>query len=354
MSQKSTRRARRQTNDEDSTAKAPTPKPNGTEESPPILEEAKAQGPTPPPEETPPELQKEVTENETQKSPEPPEEKITNGTETEDMDISLEEKMDPLVVTDEPDPELVFEENSDLESGRESPVLSRCKTRRSLTRNIPTPKTPKGEEDLPKIDEDTPKMDEDTPEDSRDGEEPREELNVTFESCSENVSTKVQVGGDSTRLSYTESNFETNSFLQEAKNKSFGETLRRLSTRRTIRPISDDYRKRLLMTNLEKGDFVGAYPSRNSVERVSAVGIKRKNSEGEEEFIKRFKSDSPGFFTRFTSPLASIRNTFRGDIPSSTPKLTGYKDEKCLLEEDGINSQMHEVKDGERRWCSIM
>lgn len=42
--------------------------------------------------------------------------------ESEDL---ADVEMDSLVVTDEPDPELVFEENSDLESGQHSPVLSR-------------------------------------------------------------------------------------------------------------------------------------------------------------------------------------------------------------------------------------
>ncbi|KYB25177.1 hypothetical protein TcasGA2_TC034872 [Tribolium castaneum] len=350
MSQKASRRGRRHTSEEDkSSLKPPTPKPNGIEETPPELTppaeepETEAQPPPPPPpeEESPKEPPpKEVTENEngivTRSRSTTPQVKKVNGHEDEEEktdvgDVSEADlEPDPSIATDEQHPELMFEENSDMESGKGSPVLSRCKTRRSISRNVPTPKTPKSVE----------------------GEVAGEEdMNATFESCSEDVSTKAQVGGDSTRLDYTDREEGNSFFLQEAKNKSFGETLRRLSTRRTIRPISEDYRKRLLQNNVEKNE----YPSRNSVERISAVGIKRKSCSREaEECSKRFKGDSPGFFARLTSPLASIRNPFRADIPSSTPTLTGYKDEKCLIEDDCVNSKMCEVKDGERRWCSIM
>lgn len=57
----------------------------------------------------------------------------TNGVVTE-----------PELEQDEPEPELEFDENSDKESVQNaSPVVSRCTTRRSQARNIPTPKTPK-------------------------------------------------------------------------------------------------------------------------------------------------------------------------------------------------------------------
>jgi hypothetical protein len=356
MSQKATRRARRQTADEDSTCKPPTPKP---EESPPLAEEPET-APPQVPEEATNDVEKDNTtedENGVDNKIEPETPQLSNGHEEQEkneLELSgkdTETEMDPLIVSDEPDPELVFEENSsEVESGKESPVLTRCKTRRSITRNIPTPKTPKSLEE----DEETAQ----TESDNKDGDN-HEELNVTFESCSENTSTKAVAGGDSTRLEYyidkEASNLESNSFLQGNKNKTFGEALRHLSTRRTIRPISNQYRKRLLQTNLDK-NLSATYPSRNSVERISSVGIKRKScSEGEEEHGKRFKTDSPGFFSKFTSPLASIRNTFRSDLPSSTPKLTAYKDDKFLLEDDAVNSQLCEVNNGgERRWCSIM
>lgn len=59
----------------------------------------------------------------------------------EDSDSSF---MEPLVLSpDDVCPELVFEESSDKESEKHSPVLSRCVTRRSQNRRIPTPSTPK-------------------------------------------------------------------------------------------------------------------------------------------------------------------------------------------------------------------
>lgn len=360
MSQKASRRTRRPTIDEDS-VKTPTSKANGVEETPPEdvspeekqpevasppppLPEVASSAPppevvSPPPPPPPEESPKEVTETEnengiiTRSRSATPQVKKVNGHEEQqekEGDISgTDLGPDSSVVADEPHPELMFEENSDIESGKSSPVLSRCKTRRSATRNIPTPKTPKS------VDEEVPDGD---------------EMNASFESCSEDISTEAQVGSDSTRLEYTDRE-EGNSFLQEVKNKTFGETLRQLSTRRTIRPISEDYRKRLLQNNLEKNE----YPSRNSIDRISSVGIKRKScSPDNEDSSKRFKSDSLGFFARLTSPLASFRNPFRGDIASSTPKLTGYKDEKCLIEDHCVISKISEVKDGERRWCSIM
>lgn len=102
----------------------------------------------------------------------------------------------------------------------------------------------------------------------------------------------------------------------------------------------------------------GNYPQRYSVERVSSVGLKRKNDIDDQDGTKRFKHDSPGFFSRFTSPLASIRSSFRsnGDVASSTPKLTGYKDEKYLLEDDKTKTKACNVNidDEQKRWCVIM
>lgn len=274
------------------------------------------------------------------------EEQVKNNGEEMAQEIAIIEEvfsnggqqveMDPLVI-DEPDPELIFEESSDLESGKGSPALvMRCKTRRSLTRNIPTPKTPKAED----TEEEQEQIDEE------DEEEEEKDLNET---TGENVSTKAEVGSDSTRLEYMDKNtsLESNPFIASTKNKSFGETLRHLSTRRTIRPIGDYRRPRSERNNIDS-----PYPTRNSVERLS-VGRKRKNSTDSTDDGKRFKADSPWFFSRF-SPLGSFRNPFRGDLASSTPKLTGYKDDKLLIEDELVNSKVHEVGSGEKRWCVIM
>nr|XP_023019953.1 RNA polymerase II degradation factor 1-like [Leptinotarsa decemlineata] len=137
-------------------------------------------------------------------------------------------EMDPLVITDEPDPELQFDENSDMESGKGSPVIQRCVTRRSQTRNIPTPRTPK----IPEQDQEMEKA-----------ESPTEEIEVQKEVLLEtnifnktsdstdvtDVSTKVQVGSDVTRLEYTQRNLsipEDTTYLDITRERSLKETLR--------------------------------------------------------------------------------------------------------------------------------
>lgn len=77
-----------------------------------------------------------------------PEEKQVNGVEEavngEDVTEQNGVRNEAEIEHDEPEPELQFDENSDIESVKNaSPVVSRCTTRRSHVRNVPTPKTPK-------------------------------------------------------------------------------------------------------------------------------------------------------------------------------------------------------------------
>lgn len=104
------------------------------------------------------ELVKEISESEeskqeSQNEPEngeqiATEEKQVNGVEEaingEDITEENGIRNEAEIEHDEPEPELQFDENSDIESVKNaSPVVSRCTTRRSQVRNVPTPKTPK-------------------------------------------------------------------------------------------------------------------------------------------------------------------------------------------------------------------
>ncbi|KAJ8964852.1 hypothetical protein NQ314_004570 [Rhamnusium bicolor] len=264
-------------------------------------------------------------------------------------------EMDPLVISDEPDPELQFDENSDMESGKGSPIIPRCITRRSQTRNIPTPKTPKSMDqdvdsektaiaqtstELPE--NDTPKTE--SLNDSRDSTE------------TTNLSTRAEVGSDITRMDYIETHnsslIEDTSYLDASRERSLSETLRCLSARRPIRQ-AEDYRRRVLRSNQERSDLNVPYPSRRSVEQITS-GVKRKSRSTTPEERKKFKMESPGFNSLFSSPLANIRNKFKADLPSSTPKLLGYKDNRSELHYNDDNNFGDNGDDEKKSWCSVM
>lgn len=248
-------------------------------------------------------------------------------------------EMDSLILcADEPEAELQFDDNSDgLESGKSSPVL-RCLTRRSQTRNIPTPKTPKSV--VEEAEEKTPSQ-----EVIADTEKKSE---IDSDSFNSNISTKVQVGGDSTRLNCSESGFlDDSAYLNASRERSFSDTLRGLSSRRTIRPISTDYRKQALENR--KSEYLQL---NDNLERVH--GLKRKERSETPEDRKKFKADSPGFLSRFASPLINLKNKFRAEVPSSTPKLTGFKEKDASKE--SLNAEVGEVVEieGKQSWCTVM
>ncbi|CAH0554451.1 unnamed protein product [Brassicogethes aeneus] len=217
--------------------------------------------------------------------------------------------MEPLVLNaDEPDPELEFDENSDKESGKSSPIISRCMTRRSQNRNIPTPKTPKPVE-----------------------QEPQEKKDHTYDSIDLNLSTKVEVGSDATRLDFELEESMGESYLQNCRNRS----LRGLSSRRSIRPSNEEYLKRAIKNN-------------------SVGGIKRKNRSETPEYRKKMRMESPGILSRLSSPLASFRNRFRAEATSSTPKLTGYKDNSNGLSCAGNQIEVENGAEDKKSWCTVM
>ncbi|XP_030764176.1 proteoglycan 4-like [Sitophilus oryzae] len=285
------------------------------------------------------EKQEDLGKNGDQK-PEPEDKLVKHKSEGEDMD--------PLVIaSDEPDPELQFDETSDLESGKGSPLIPRCKTRRSHTRNIPTPKTPKS------LDSDSDKASVSATPDIPDTESTKaENLNDTHDSLeAENASIIAEAGSDVTRLNYTAFEdsevSEDQSYFNSVREKSLRDTLRHLSPRRPIHG-SDSYRVRAMKNNKSKLET----SLNDSLDRV--VGMKRKRSFTPEE-RKKFKADSPGLVGFFSSPLKSFGNRFlyTAEDGGSTPKLTGYKDEHKDIHEDikGIVS----VDDIEKKnWCSVM
>lgn len=321
----------------------------------------------------------------------------------EEADIELavsEPELEPLVVDSE-EQELQFDDNSDIDSHKGSPVLTnRCATRRSQTRNIPTPKTPRvndqnGEEkeqiEVPNeqngcvaekqdaIDnkehhkqedaesntlvldanmETPPPTEENLSVHFPDGEVKQSEINdknsinLSVESCESALSTQVNVGGDVTReVDLTLP--DENSFLNTAKDLTVVETLRRMSSRRGIRSGSSDYRRTLLKSQAEKYDNL-LQQQRASMERITST--KRKTRSKTPENPKRFKTESsPGFFSYISSPLSMLRNRFSSgeSMSASTPKLTGYREQEAM--EDPELSKIEDSKAPvDKKRCVIM
>lgn len=183
---------------------------------------------------------------------------ITNGVEVKQDEVAeiihIKETISEVLVTeqielepladepDEPEPELQFDENSDLESGKNSPAVSRCMTRRSQIRNVPTPKTPRlippEQRESENSDVKEPEQEE-VLENNQNGDQGVD----SFESVnSEDLSTFVAVGSDATRINFFEERTfdgEVDSpFLKSLKERSYNNTLPKLSTRRSIRSVS--------------------------------------------------------------------------------------------------------------------
>lgn len=286
-------------------------------------------------------------------------------------------EMDPLILEkddEEPIPELQFDEN-DIDAESEG-SNSRCKTRRSHSRNISTPKTPKiadqEAEELEIVDQLC---------DSRAGSitpkkiTPSNDVNVisinlqpseevidfndtsdTYSSVStDNLSTKAVVGNDATRnFDFTgqdSSLFDVNTTSNSNfSNRSYADTVKGLSGRRGIHSINrDNYRRLLLKNSIDgKGDIYSDY---ESVQKIT-MGIKRKSRSFSPTPSKRVKSDSPGFLSYLSSPITNFRHTFK---KTSTPQLLMV--EKCDFDaEEDFNKIKLEngIGDEHKKWCSIM
>lgn len=173
-----------------------------------------------------------------------------------------------------------------------------------------------------------------------------------------NASIFVNLGNDTTRnidITITSAVEDTvsNSFAEVNKDVSYGQALRTLSGRKTLRRDSP-FVLRHGKSNLEK-DMTDARKS--YIPHISSV--KRKNIGDIPEESKRFKSDgstSPGLFSYISSPLNSFRNKIsRSEIPSSTPKLMSYN--KYAQGNNIIDDMSHidlDEKVEAKKWCSIM
>lgn len=166
---------------------------------------------------------------------------------------------------------------------------------------------------------------------------------------SEDLSTQAQPGSDSTRANFTANEEEPpqqpSEFFKTLKDRSYGETLRGLSSRRTIS---------LRHPHITRPEFSVPYPKRASVESIS--GVKRKHRSPSPEENKRVKREGGGLLSYIKSPVFGVRHHFSKDLPSSTPKLTGFRNKNSLLdgeELDKIKLEV-EVEQPEKKWCSIM
>ncbi|KAB0795489.1 hypothetical protein PPYR_12328 [Photinus pyralis] len=283
-------------------------------------------------------------------------------------------EMDPLILEkedEEPIPELQFDEN-DIEVESEG-SNSRCKTRRSHSRNVSTPKTPKiadqEAEELEIVDLScdsrggsvTPKKmaSSNDPNIININLQPPEEtidLNDTSDTYSsvstDNLSTKAVVGNDATRnFDFTgqdSSIFDTTT-NSTFSNRSYADTVKSLSGRRGIHSAAcDNYRKYVLKNTVDgKGDIYSDY---ESVQKIT-MGMKRKSRSFSPTPSKRVKSDSPGLFSYLSSPITNFRQTFK---KSSTPQLVMV--EKCDFDTDGDFDKIkleNGMGDGKKR-CNIM
>lgn len=299
----------------------------------------------------------------------------SKGTKEDDTETNLtvENQMEPLFLeSEEADPELEFEEHSDVDSQRNSPI--RCRTRRSQIKYIPGPKKSKilniNNDDKTSECCDKPSvLTVPTPEIT----DTESELSVfkpvtDVYDCNEklfckpieddfdsfqNISTKAVVGSDTTRNvelgSYPEEEFELSPFLIQSRERSVGETLKLLSARRSIR-TSRDY---TLQYNKRDYKTLPSFPKRNAFEKLG--GTKRKNNESP-DYSKRLKSESPHLLSYISSPIATLKNRFaKSEIPSSTPKLTAYKNKHVFDNTNVSKITLNETEDvAERKWCTMM
>lgn len=138
--------------------------------------------------------------------------------------------------------------------------------------------------------------------------EPQDNLNEStssLDSDTGNVSTQAIAGSDATRINFTAHEFTDSPFLKNAKEQSFGDTLRRLSTRPSIRTAHD------LPTPRKHHDRHLAYPLRASVESIT--GVKRRRRSTSPEDAKRIRHEpGGGILSYITSPVLKMRNRISG------------------------------------------
>lgn len=244
-------------------------------------------------------------------------------------------EMETLILGDEQDPELQFDETSDIDSIRSSPIQTRCKTRRS-TRNASLTKSPKSATDSES--EKVSAAPTPTPE------------NLT-DTLDEDVSTRAQIGSDTTRLEFMDnSSIASEDYVPNFNDASYRESIGRLSARRTIRPLNDSYRQRALKNSQNKSELNASCHNYSAVD--GQLGVKRKRSPSPED-RKKFKEDNASFASYLSSPLSSFKRRFSTDFGSS-PKLTAYKDSSNDIHEQELLRQEVVSEDDKKNRCSLM
>lgn len=91
---------------------------------------------------------------------------------------------------------------------------------------------------------------------------------------------------------------------------------------------------------------------------MESVSAKRKKRSLSPEDSKRFKREAAGgILSYITSPVLNMRSRFSDRIvPSSTPKLTGFRNKNSLLDSEEISKIKLDVDEPiqEKKWCVIM
>lgn len=275
--------------------------------------------------------------------------------------------MEPLLLeAEDPDPELEFEESSDMDSQKSSPIL-RARTRRSQTRNIPTPRTPKtidtnSEDKISECSDKPSIFTVPTPEvtdteseisvfkpvtDIYDATNQKSTvkslISEDFESF-QNISTKAVIGGDTTLNEDLNGEYEFSPFLAESKDRPVTETLKCISGRKSIRSLKDYG----LGGNIKREYKI---LPQFTAEKIGSV--KRRCNNDSPDYSKRFKSETP---PHMFSYIYDLKNRFtKSEIPSSTPKLTGYKSKNVFDKTNVSKISLNESEEvTEKKWCTVM
>lgn len=335
---------------------------------------------------------------------------ITNSQSTENSEMQKSvgndenSDLEPLVFDSE-DTELQCQSETPSDRSSEidkSPILNRCQTRRSQTRNVPTPKTPKsldfnGDAECksevrvnvtrltvapevivtPPVEDSEEIESQDNVSDSTINAKP-EETNEVCEDSDEdlaNASVFVNYTGNDTTRNFDITTTSTQeddspSFLETTKDLSYGETLRCIGGRKGLRQHYANHAPRFYkstndLTSKDLTDAVKKYTPAPSSGQKRKLNANNRDSSPDE--YKRVKIDgdtgTSGIMSFIQSPFQTKPG--RTEIPSSTPKLTSFKytphhqGSTVIDEVSKIDLELHHERPNittaeSKKWCSIM